>query len=119
MYEVILKRFEQPDEVREFEKGRFEVVRIGGMTIGRATYEPGWKWSIHVGSGLGKTSCDVEHVGLVISGCATAAMDDGRVFEMKTGDLFYIEPGHDSWVVGDEPYVSLHLMGAGDYAANK
>ena len=119
MYEVILKRFEAPDEIRTFEKGRFELVRIGGMTIGRATYEPGWRWSTHVGKGMGKTSCDVEHVGIVISGRATAAMDDGRVFEMTAGDLFYIEPGHDSWVIGDEPYVSLHLMGAGDYASGK
>jgi quercetin dioxygenase-like cupin family protein len=119
MYEVILKRFESPDEVRTFEKGRFELVHIGGMTIGRASYEPGWRWSTHVGKAIGKTSCDVEHVGIVISGCATAAMDDGRVFEMKAGDLFYIEPGHDSWVVGDEPYVSLHLMGAREYATPK
>jgi quercetin dioxygenase-like cupin family protein len=119
VHEVILKRFEQPDEVRTFEKGRFELVHIGGMTIGRATYEPGWKWSTHVGKALGKASCEVEHVGIVISGRATAAMDDGRVVEMKAGDLFYIEPGHDSWVVGDEPYVSVHLMGAGDYAAHK
>jgi quercetin dioxygenase-like cupin family protein len=105
--------------VRTFEKGKFELVRIGGMTIGRATYEAGWKWSEHVGKAMGKTSCEVEHVGIVISGCATAAMDDGRVFEMKAGDIFYIEPGHDSWVVGDEPYVSIHLVGAGDYAAHK
>jgi quercetin dioxygenase-like cupin family protein len=89
------------------------------MTIGRATYEPGWKWSTHVGKSLGKSSCEVEHVGIVISGRATAAMDNGHVVEMKAGDLFYIEPGHDSWVVGDEPYVSLHLMGAGNYAAHK
>ena len=119
MHEVILKRFEQPDEVRVFEKGKFELVHIGGMTIGRATYEPGWKWSEHVGPGLGKKSCDVEHVGLVVSGRATAAMDDGRIFEIKAGDLFFIEPGHDSWVIGDEPYVSLHLLGAGAYAAAK
>ncbi len=119
MLDVILKRFEQPDEVRKFEKGRFEVVYIGGMTIGRATYSPGWKWSEHVGRSIGKKSCDVEHVGLVVSGRATAAMDDGRVIEMKAGDIFYIAPGHDSWVVGDEPYVSLHLMGAGNYAAHK
>ena len=56
---------------------------------------------------------------MVISGRATAAMDDGRIFEMKPGDVFYIEPGHDSWVIGDEPYVSLHMMGAADYAAHK
>jgi len=119
MLEVILKRFEKPDEVRTFEKGKFELLQVGGMTIGRATYEPGWKWSVHVGQGLGKQSCDVEHVGMVISGRATAAMDDGRVIEMKRGDVFYIAPGHDSWVVGDEPYVSIHLLGAGDYAAHK
>ncbi len=119
MQDVILKRFEQPDEVRRFEKGMFEVVQIGGMTLGRATYEPGWRWSEHVGRALGQTSCQVEHIGLVIAGRATAAMDDGRVFEMKAGDLFYIPPGHDSWVVGDEPYVSLHLMGAGAYARHE
>ncbi len=115
--EVVLKRFEQPDEVRNFEKGRFELVHIGGMTIGRATYEPGWKWSEHVGKALGERCCRVEHVGLVVSGCATAAMEDGRIFEMHAGDLFYIGPGHDSWVIGDEPYVSLHFLGADDYAS--
>src|ERR1700757_1903971 len=117
--DTVLKRFENPDEVRAFEKGRFEILRIGGMTIGRATYEPGWKWSVHVGAALGKSSCDVEHVGIVISGRATAAMDDGLIKEMKAGDVFYIAPGHDSWVVGDEPYVSLHFLGASDYARQK
>ena len=120
MDDVVLKRFESPDEVREFELGRFEVVHIGGMTIGRATYQPGWKWSEHVGKPLGQSHCQVEHVGMVLSGCATAAMADGRVIEMRAGSLFYIPPGppgHDSWVVGDEPYVSLHFLGAGDYAA--
>ena len=100
MYEVILKRFENPDEVRTFEKGKFELVRIGNMTIGRASYEPGWKWSEHVGKASGAKSCMVEHTGMVVSGCATAAMDDGRVIEMKAGDLFYIAPGHDSWGCG-------------------
>jgi hypothetical protein len=119
VYEVILKSFDHPDQVRGFEKGKFELVSLGGMTIGRATYEPGWKWSAHVGAPLGQKSCLVEHVGLVLSGRATAAMDDGRVIEMKAGDLFYIAPGHDSWVVGDETYVSLHFMGAAGYARNK
>jgi hypothetical protein len=114
--DVILKRFESPDESRAFEKGHFEVVNVGGMTIGRASYEPGWKWSTHVGRAMGKKSCDVEHVGIVVSGRSIAAMDDGREIEMKAGDVFYIAPGHDSWVVGDEPYVSLHLMGAEKYA---
>jgi quercetin dioxygenase-like cupin family protein len=114
---VILKRFEQPDEVRLLDKGRFELVTLGGMTIGRATYEPGWRWSEHVGPKVGQTRCSVEHVGLVVSGAATAAFDDGRVFELRAGSLFYIpaEP-HDSWVLGDGPYVSLHFMGADHYA---
>ncbi|HLY59049.1 MAG TPA: cupin domain-containing protein, partial [Stellaceae bacterium] len=99
---VVLKRFETPDEIREFPKGRFELVRLGGMTIGRAIYRPGWRWSTDVGAATGAKSCQVEHVGLVVSGCATAAMDDGSVIEMKPGDVFYVPPGHDSWVVGDE-----------------
>ena len=115
---VVLRRFESPDEVRTMAKGRFELVRIGGMTIGRATYEPGWRWSQHVGPGVGATRCTVPHVGLVVSGVATAAFDDGRVYELKPGDLFYIPPEpHDSWVVGDQPYVSLHFFGADHYAA--
>ena len=119
MYEVILKQFDHPDEVRNFDKGKFELVHLGGMTIGRATYQPGWKWSEHIGKAMGAKSCQVEHVGLVVSGRATAAMDDGRIIEMKAGDLFFIAPGHDSWVVGNEPYVSLHFMGAEKYAQHK
>ena len=114
---VILKRFESPDEVREMVKGRFELVRLGGVTIGRATYQPGWKWSEHVGQGIGAERCNVEHVGLVLSGTATAAFQDGRVIELRAGELFYIPPEpHDSWVVGNEPYVSLHFLGADHYA---
>jgi len=118
MLEVVLKRFESPDETRTFPKGKFETIHIGGITIGRATYEPGWRWSEHVGRAIGSRSCQVEHVGMVVSGRATAAMDDGTVYELNPGDVFYIPPGHDSWVVGDEPYVSIHLMGASDYAAH-
>jgi uncharacterized RmlC-like cupin family protein len=117
MKQVILKRFEAPDEVVTFEKGRFEKITLGGITIGRATYEPGWKWSTHIGSRTGASLCQVEHVGLVVSGRATAAMEDGSVIEMRTGDLFYIPPGHDSWVVGNENYVSLHFIGAEEYAS--
>src|SRR6267143_572861 len=101
--DVMLKRCEQPDEVRRFEKGKFEIVRIGGMTIGRASYEPGWRWSLHVGQATGASSCSVEHVGIVVSGRATAAMDSGTITEMRPGDVFYIAPGHDSWVVGQSP----------------
>jgi quercetin dioxygenase-like cupin family protein len=115
--DVILKRFESPDELRVMAKGKFEVVRLGGLTIGRATYEPGWRWSEHVGPEVGATRCDVEHVGLVLSGAATAAFEDGRVIELRAGDLFHIPAvPHDSWVVGDELYVSVHLLGADTYA---
>jgi hypothetical protein len=117
---TVLKRFEEPDEIRTFEEGKFELVRIAGMTIGRATYEPGWKWSLHVGPTVGASRCNVEHVGLVLSGCATAAMEDCAIHELRAGMLFYIPPGppgHDSWVVGDEEYVSLHFLGTEQYAS--
>jgi quercetin dioxygenase-like cupin family protein len=115
--DVTLKAFERPDERREFEKGCFEIVRVGGMTIGRATYQPGWKWSDHVGSGLGQKFCEIEHVGLVMSGAATAAFADGRVITLRAGDLFHIPATpHDSWVVGNEPYISIHFLGADHYA---
>ena len=113
---VVLKRFDSPEETRVFEKGRLEIVRIGGMTLARATYEPGWKWSEHVGAASGEALCQVEHVGLVLSGAAAVRMEDGTERVMRAGELFYVPPGHDSWVVGDEPYVSLHVMGGEDYA---
>jgi hypothetical protein len=113
---AIVRAFDNPDEVRSMVKGRFELIRIGGMTVGRATYEPGWKWSEHVGPTVGDTRCRVEHVGLVLEGAAVAAMDDGAIVELRAGSLFYIPPvPHDSWVIGDRPYVSLHFMGAEQY----
>jgi len=114
---VILKSFEAPDEVRVMQKGRFELVHLGGMTIGRATYEPGWKWSEHVGPSVGAERCNVGHVGLVLSGTAVVAFDDGPVIELRAGELFHVPPvPHDSWVIGDQPYVSLHFLGAEKYA---
>ena len=117
---AILKQFSEPDEVTHFPKGKFETVRLGEMTIGRATYQPGWKWSNDVGPGLDEQFCTVEHVGMVVSGAAAVAFPGEQVIEMKPGDLFYVtaEP-HDSWVVGDELYVSLHFLGAGTYARKR
>jgi hypothetical protein len=116
MDEVILKRFEHPDETREFERGKFEIVRLGGLTLGRATYQPGWKWSEHVRPLAGTELCEIEHVGLVISGRAVAVMSGGRVIDLMPGTLFYIPPSpHDSWVIGNDPYVSLHFLGADYY----
>jgi hypothetical protein len=115
--DLTLINLDDPAETREFEKGRFEVFKVGPMTLGRATYGPGWRWSEHVGAQRGETFCQVEHVGLVMSGRAAVKMDDGEERVMGPGDFFYVPPGHDSWVVGDEPYVSLHIMGSEDYAA--
>jgi quercetin dioxygenase-like cupin family protein len=110
--------FDSPTETRSFEKGRFELYAVGPMTLGRATYEPGWKWSEHVGAASGERSCPVEHVGLVLAGQAAVRMDDGTERVMREGEFFYVPPGHDSWVVGDEPYVSLHVMGSESYATD-
>ncbi len=114
-----LVSLDDPIEIRTFEKGRFEVYRVGAMTLGRATYEPGWRWREHVGAATGAEWCEVEHVGLVLSGRAAAAMRDGTERIMEPGQFFYVPPGHDSWVVGDEAYVSLHFMGSEEYAAAK
>jgi len=112
---VILRAFEEPDEVRMLEKGRYEVVRIGGQVFGRATYES--RWSEHVGPSLGATRCGVEHLGLVLAGRATTAFDDGMITERRQGQLFYIPPvPHDSWVVGDETCEPLHFLGTDRYA---
>jgi hypothetical protein len=104
---VLLRRFENPDEVRTFEKGRLELITIAGTKLGRASYEPGWKWSVHVGPTVGAARCTVEHLGLVLSGHAPRD-DDGRVWSRRNVP-FPAEP-HDSWVIGVEP--SRFLLGA-------
>ena len=114
---VVQKRFESPDEVRTFEKGKLEVVRIGALTIGRASYEPGWQWSKHVGPQVGAARCHVEHVGMVLSGVATVAFDDGTV-SSSAGRALLGRRRHRTtagWS-SDWPYVSLHFMGAEKYA---
>jgi mannose-6-phosphate isomerase-like protein (cupin superfamily) len=119
MNDVLIKRFEKADEVRTFEKGKYEVATLAEVMVGRATYQPGWKWSVHVGPIAGASMCEVEHVGLVLSGHAKVRMHDGREFDLRAGDFFYVAPGHDSWVIGDEPYVSLHFHGVEDYARKR
>jgi hypothetical protein len=116
MQDVILKRFENPDEVRIFEKGRFEITHLGGLALGKATYEPGWKWSTHIGKAAG-SRCSVEHVGMVFSGKAVVSFENGELLELTPGTLFYIPPiPHDSWVIGDQIYVSIHFVGSDHYA---
>ena len=113
---MVLKRFEKPDRTIAFEKGRFDTVQVGNLTLGLASYEPGWKWSEHVGKRNGQRCCSVEHVGMVLSGTAAVSFPDGKVHEMRAGDTFHITGEHDSWVIGDEPYVSVHVGGAQEYA---
>jgi quercetin dioxygenase-like cupin family protein len=115
--DLTLIPFDEPTDTRSFKKGRFEVYAVGPMTLGRATYEPGWRWSEHVGAASGESLCQVEHVGLVLAGAAAVKMEDGAERVMRAGEFFHVPPGHDSWVVGDEPYVSLHIMGSKSYAA--
>ena len=118
--DVVIKRFESPDELRTFDKGQFELVEIGGMTIGRAIYQPGWRWSTDVGAAMDEVYCKVEHIGMVLSGCATVALPGQDIVEMRAGDVFYVPSlPHDSWVVGEEPYVSLHFLGAASYATSE
>lgn len=91
MHDVVPKSFDEPDEIRHFGKGKLEVVKIGGLTIGRATYEPGWKWAVHVSPIAGADLCSVEHVGLVLSGRATAVLRDGCVTELSGANFLGAE----------------------------
>ena len=116
--DILLKKFDNPDEVKIFEKGKFELVHMPTMTIGRATYQPGWKWSEHVGVGVRKF-CEVEHMGLVVSGRSTIVFEDGTKYELEPGSVFYISSKpHDGWVDenDEEDYVSIHIMGAEKYS---
>ena len=115
--DLTLINLDSPTETRTFERGRFELYSVGPMTIGRATYEPGWRWSEHVGAETGEALCMVEHVGYVVSGQAAVKMQNGDERVMGPGDFFYVPPGHDSWVVGNESYTSLHVLGSETYAA--
>lgn len=117
MNDIILKKFDKPDEIRNFTKGKFEIVKISDMIIGKATYKPGWKWSVDVSPLSGTEFCEVEHLGMVLSGSATVAFKNGNIHILKKGDIFYVGPTpHDSWVVGNNDYISLHFIGADEYA---
>ena len=110
------KNLDSPDEVRSFEKGRMDVVTLGDVTVGRAVFEPGWKWSECVKPIAGTDSCQVAHVGYVVSGRMKVHMDDGAEREFGPGDAGTIPPGHDAWIEGDEPCVWLDFAGAEHYA---
>jgi hypothetical protein len=110
------KNLRGPDEVRRFTNGRIEVFELGDTAVGRAVYEPGWRWLNDVQPLVGTTSCMVHHQGLVISGRLRVAMDDGPEMDLAPGDLFEIPPGHDAWVLADEPWVSVDFTGRRDFA---
>jgi mannose-6-phosphate isomerase-like protein (cupin superfamily) len=110
------KKFTAPDEVRSFEKGKVEVLNIGGGVVGRLTLEPGWKWSSHVKPLAGTTLCEAPHFQYHVSGRLHVVMADGMEFEVGPGDVSAIPPGHDAWVVGKEPVVLIDWSGATDYA---
>ena len=117
MAEMEVKSFDSPDEVRPFEgNGQAEVLNIGGQVVGKATFEPGWKWSENVKPIAGTDSCQVSHLGYVISGRMRVFMDDGTEKEVGPGDVMAIPPGHDAETVDDEACVVLDFGEFGDYA---
>src|SRR5688572_20873209 len=100
------KSLNSPDEVRTFEKGKIEIGNIGDVSIGRSTFEPGWSW-------------EAPHTGYIVSGRIKVVMDDGTEGEAGPGDIAVIPPGHNAWVVGNEPCVMIDFTGAKDYAKNR
>jgi hypothetical protein len=110
------KNISTPDETRSFEKGKMELVKVAGHDIGLATFEPGWKWSECV-KPIAKTDwCQADHFGYTISGRAHILMSSGEEYDTGPGDVFHVPPGHDAWVVGNEPWVTVDWAGATNYA---
>lgn len=118
MARIIHKSLDQPEEVRPFEEGsgKLELVNMDAGAVGRATFEPGWRWSKHVKPIAGTDSCQVSHMGYVISGSMKIVMDDGEDAEFVPGDFMVVPPGHDAWIVGDQACVVIDWQGMDDYA---
>lgn len=116
---VIIKNFAKPDEVRKFEKGKIELLKVNGTVMGKATLEPGWKWSQHV-KPIAKTAlCDAPHFQYIVSGQMTLKTETGEEHTVKAGDILKIGAGHDAWVVGNEPLIAVDFQGLADYAKTK
>ena len=110
------KNLDAPEESRAFTHGRMDVVNLAGVTVGRAEFEPGWKWSNDVKPIAGTESCQAAHTGYVLAGRMHVVMDDGVEAEVGPGDAVVISPGHDAWIVGDETCVMLDWSGSANYA---
>lgn len=111
-----VKTFDRPDEVREFPLGRLELLRIGGVIVGRTTLQPGWRWSESIKPIAKTESCEAAHFGYMLSGTLRVRMDDGKEFECRAGDVCLIAPGHEAWVVGKKPAVLVDFQGMGTVA---
>jgi hypothetical protein len=110
------KDFSNPIEVREFPKGKLELIKIGGVLIGKATFEPGWRWSESVQPIVKTKSCEAPHFQYHVSGVLRIKMDDGTEFDCKAGDVSYLPSGHDAWVIGNEPVIVIDFNGMTEYA---
>lgn len=111
-----LKSFGKPDEVRAFPNGKLELIKIGNATIGRATFQPGWKWSTSVQPLVKTNTCEAPHFQYHVSGELMVKMDDGTILQCKPGDVSLLPMGHDAWVVGTEPVIIVDFQGMLDYA---
>lgn len=117
--EAIVKSFSEPDEIREFPKGRLELIKFGNVTIGRAIFQPGWRWKNSVQPLVKTRSCVEPHFQYHISGVLRVKMDDGKEYDCKSGDVSLLPSGHDAWVVGNEEVVVVDFQGMANYAVNK
>jgi quercetin dioxygenase-like cupin family protein len=117
---LVGRSFDAPDEVRTLkdDMGKIELINVPGGVVGRATFQPGWRWSEHVKPVAGTESCQAGHVGYMVSGRTAVHMDDGSEMEFGPGDFVSIPPGHDGWTVGEEPAVMIDWQGMGDYATS-
>jgi uncharacterized cupin superfamily protein len=116
MPETLKKNLQKPDETRSFPKGKMDVVKVGDLVFGKATFEPGWKWSECVKPIAKTDSCMVNHNCYVVSGRMRIKMDGGSEIEVGPGDVFVCPPGHDAWIIGNEPCVAFDFSGAAVYA---
>jgi hypothetical protein len=113
---VETRDFTAPDETRTPDKTTVELVNVGGGSIGRYTFQPGWRWSECIKPVVGTERCEVEHIGFVVQGTLHVAHDDGSGADLRPGEVYRIAPGHDAWVVDDEPAVLVEFQGAAGYA---